>query len=49
MAYDALGRVERHTDYKKQDTGYEYNTKGQLCYKKRYEFVDSEPDGLNDN
>lgn len=48
--YDEFGRLERHTDYARQDTGYFYNSKGQLEYKKYYEFVDVDPeDGENDN
>jgi RHS repeat-associated protein len=48
--YDTFGRLERHTEYKKQDTGYVYNTLGQLWQKKIYAFADTNPaDGQNDN
>jgi RHS repeat-associated protein len=48
--YDTFGRLERYTDYSKQDTGYVYNALRQLCQKKIYAFTDTNPaDGQNDN
>jgi len=35
--YDYLGRVQAHTDYKDQTTGYFYNTLGRLEYKRYYQ------------
>ena len=46
--YDLHGRLEAHTDYKEQTTGYFYNKHGQLQYKRYYVF-DGTVDGINQN
>jgi RHS repeat-associated protein len=46
--YDLYGRLEAHTDYKEQTTGYFYNKQGQLQYK-RYYLFDGTVDGINQN
>ena len=46
--YDLHGRLEAHTDYKEQTTGYFYNNLGPLQYK-RYYNSDGTIDGINQN
>jgi len=47
--YDELGRMTVHIDFEEQATGYFYNARGLLEYKRYYDKDSSPGDGVNEN